>query len=92
MKIKKISEQDYEFFQEKEALGIDGENITILESIGIFSIYQVLKEKEQLENVFNAKILEISEKIDLINSIEAGTDNQEFVGYITNIANTDLKI
>lgn len=56
----------YELFEEKVALTPSGEEVTILDSIGLYSLEQLEKEKEYHEKA----ILDIQNKINAIQNIQ----------------------
>ena len=60
-----VNNEYYELFQPAKAMGVDGKEIDIMQSIGHYSIAQLEWEKQNyLDN-----ITRIEEKLDAINSI-----------------------
>lgn len=55
----------YELFKEDQALGVDGSTVTILRSIGSFSIDELNRQKAQLET----EIADINSKIAAIGAL-----------------------
>lgn len=55
----------YELFQPAKAIGMNGEEIDIMKSIGSYSIQQLLLEKVN----YNNAIANIDEKINAINAL-----------------------
>ena len=65
-----VSNEYYELYKPVTMIGVDGQEVEVLQTIGSYNLEQLERQKVEIETNYQSQLADVNEKIDAINSLK----------------------